>query len=48
MEALSSRYGWTPDQIRAMHDSDIRQYLEIIGEINKIEKIRQMRAGNRK
>jgi hypothetical protein len=48
MEALSHRYGWTPDQIRAMRLSDVQQYLEIIGEINRLEKMRQLRAGNRK
>jgi hypothetical protein len=44
MEALSSRYGWTPDQIRAMRFDDVNQYLEIISELNKLERIRQLKA----
>lgn len=44
MERLSERYGWTPDQIRAMRVEDVRQYLEIIAEIAKIEKHERMRA----
>jgi len=43
MEALSERYGWTPDEIRSMRISDILQYLEIINEFNNIKKIEQMR-----
>lgn len=38
MEALSYRYGWTPEQIRNMSIEDIKQYLEIISEIHKIER----------
>lgn len=30
MEALSSRYGWTPAQIREQSAEDIEAYLEII------------------
>jgi len=43
MEALSQRYGWTPDQIRESKVSDINQYLEIIAEINRQEKIMRMK-----
>jgi hypothetical protein len=43
MEALSQRYGWTPNQIREQPTEDILQYLEIIKEISKQEKIRQMK-----
>lgn len=44
MEALSARYGWTPDQIRSMKLEDVHQYLEIIQEMGRQEKIRKMRA----
>lgn len=47
MEALSHRYGWTPDQIRGMTLEDIHQYLEIIQEINRQEKIRQMKGAKK-
>jgi cell division septum initiation protein DivIVA len=47
MESLSSRYGWTPDEIRGMDEVDVRQYLEIIAEEYKLKKADQMRYGNR-
>jgi hypothetical protein len=40
---LSARYGWTPKQIRELDLEDVLQYLEIIAEINRIEKIRSMK-----
>lgn len=43
MESLSHRYGWTPNQIREMDRDDVLQYVEIIAEKNRIEKIRQMK-----
>jgi hypothetical protein len=38
MEALSSRYGWTPSEIRDMSLEDVYQYLEIISEINLLKR----------
>lgn len=43
MEALSSRYGWTPKEIREQSVEDLLQYLEIMKEISSIEKIKQMK-----
>lgn len=43
MEALSNRYGWTPDQIRAMRSDDVDDYLTIIGLKHDIEKAEQMK-----
>lgn len=40
MEALSLRYGWTPDEIRSMSMRDINQYLEIINMQHKIDKFK--------
>lgn len=45
MEMLSKRYGWLPSQIRNERESDILQYLEIIGMEQKIDKARRMRGG---
>ena len=39
MELLSSEYGWTPDQIRAMNNYDIENYLYIISIKRKIQEI---------
>ena len=44
MEALSHRYGWTPNEIREMYIEDVLQYVEIIAEINRLEKINQMKS----
>jgi hypothetical protein len=38
MEALSHRYGWTPNEIRAMSIEDIQQYIEIIAEAHNLER----------
>lgn len=43
MEALSARYGWTPNEIRQMALEDVHQYLEIIAEMNRLEKIKAMK-----
>lgn len=43
MEALSERYGWTPQQIRDMDMQDVHQYLEIIKELRNQEYVRAMR-----
>jgi len=47
MEALSHRYGWTPNEIRDMNIEDVYQYIEIIAEINRQERIKQMRSKNK-
>jgi len=38
MEALSERYGWTPDQIRNMKMVDVKNYIAIIQQKKIIEK----------
>ena len=44
MEALSKKYGWTPEQIRNMDSQDVLQYLIIILEKYKIEKIKNLKG----
>lgn len=44
MELLSERYGWTPNEIRAISVEDIYQYIEIINEKQNLEKIRMMKS----
>lgn len=37
MEALSERYGWTPDQIRAMALEDVLSYFDVIAAKNRLQ-----------
>ncbi len=47
MEALSERYGWTPEQIKKMERKDLLHYWKIIGIKNKLENIK-LKELNRK
>lgn len=38
MELLCHRYGWTPDQVRAMRIEDIEDFLTIIQAENHIKR----------
>lgn len=44
---LSTRYGWTPDQIRSMSEHDVDGYLEIIATRNKEDEIQRKKAGRK-
>jgi hypothetical protein len=37
-EALSERYGWTPDQIRQLRLEDVNAYIEIISIKQRLQK----------
>lgn len=37
MEALSERYGWTPDEIRSIKLKDLEYYITIIQQKNLIQ-----------
>jgi hypothetical protein len=37
MELLSSEYGWTPNEVKELTVSELRNYLDIIQEKRKIE-----------
>jgi len=45
MEALSHRYGWTPDQIRDMRYDDVMNYLTVMVEESKLQKANSMKYG---
>lgn len=45
MEELSSRYGWTPSQIRAEAAEDIDGYLSVIATKNRIEQAYNKKHG---
>lgn len=43
MELFSQRYGWTPDEIRAMAVEDVDVYLQIIQTEGAIRKSRELK-----
>lgn len=45
MELLSDRYGWTPDEIRAMRLEDVEAYVTILNMKADLEKARAMKHG---
>lgn len=45
MEMLSTKYGWTPNQIREISLEDIAVYMDIINQKAYIEKAERKRAG---
>lgn len=47
MEMLSSKYGWTPNQINDIPIEDLRVYIDIINQKAHIEKAERKRAGTK-